>query len=118
MIFDIDLMLTGRDNRKAVVEIKYYRTRKPSRIMLERAIKRIKLIGERISIKNQILVVGLPIDNNLKAKLSYDYNIKIVDSNNLLFLIDDNEELLNKFYDLMKDISIEVKEKRKLRKLI
>lgn len=115
--YEIDLILTNNKSKKIVVEIKYYRTRKPNKSMLERAIKQVKNVAEYVNIKNQMLIIGMPIDNKLKTELQNCYNIKIVDSNNLLFLIDNNETLLSEFHDLMSDIPREVQDKERVEKI-
>lgn len=104
--YEIDIILKN-ENKIIAVEVKYYRTRKPSKSMLEQAIKKIKLFTEDLNIERQMLIVGMPIDNKIKTDLSINYDIEILDSNNLLFLINDNEELLHKFRVLMSDITSE-----------
>jgi hypothetical protein len=115
--YEVDLILTNNNGKKVMVETKYYRTRKPNKAMLEIPIERIKRVGKDINIDDQMLIIGMPIDNKLKAELSDAYNIKIVDSNNLLFLINDNAELLSKFNDLMSDIPSEVQDKEKVEEI-
>lgn len=80
MIGEIDLILTNQNGKRIAVEIKYYRTRKPSKGMLEQAINRIKVVARKTNIENQMLIIGIPIDSKLKTELSNYYNIKIVDS--------------------------------------
>lgn len=117
IFYEIDLILSDINSEKIAVEIKYYRTRKPNKGMLVKAIEKIKIVAEHVNIKNQMLIIGMPIDNNLKTELSRAYNIKIIDSNNLIFLIDGNEELLSNFRDLMSDIPNEVKEEEEVEEI-
>ncbi|EAZ84558.1 restriction endonuclease [Lysinibacillus fusiformis] len=107
---EIDLILTNKNGKRSAVEIKFYLTRKPSKNMLEKAIRQIKGTSQIFNIENQVLIIGLPINNKLKTDLSKEHSVHILDGKNILYLIENNDFLLRKFNDLMQDIPNDVQD--------
>lgn len=107
---EIDLILTNENGKRSAVEIKFYLTRKPSKNMLEKAIRQIKRTSQIFNIENQVLIVGLPISNKLKTDLSKEHSVYILDGKNIIYLIENNDFLLTKFNDLMHDIPTDVQD--------
>jgi hypothetical protein len=102
--YGLDLILSNNRGKKVGTEIKFYRTRKPTRIMIEKAIIKLKESTDKYQLDNLILIIGMPLEVELKNKFKLLHNIIILDSNNLLYLIDDNEHLKNKLINFLYDL--------------
>ncbi|HAU33137.1 MAG TPA: hypothetical protein DCW76_02005, partial [Lysinibacillus sp.] len=107
---EVDFVLTNKKGTKIAVEIKFYITRKPNKIMLEKAISKIKIKSQILNIENQVLIIGAPLDTRIKIDLTEKHKVHILDGNNILYLIENNALLLSKFNNLINDIPTEVQD--------
>ncbi|MBO1514080.1 restriction endonuclease [Metabacillus bambusae] len=106
-----DMILTRKDGKKVAIEIKFYRTRKPNKSMLLKAIKVAKDAAQELNIENAVIIIGMPLENSFKEELKEDFDIHIIDSKNLMYLTKDNDilrtKLINLLYDIPQDIPVE-----------
>jgi hypothetical protein len=101
-------LIVEKDNKQAVIEIKFYKTTKANYSLLKKAISQVKMYGEYYKISNQILIIATTIDEELKHKLESDYKVIILDSKNLLYLLKDDDKLLIEYKNLLSDTSINI----------
>ena len=101
-------LIVEKDNKQAVIEIKFYKTTKANYSLLKKAISQVKMYGEYYKISNQILIIATTIDEELKHKLESDYKVIILDSKNLLYLLKDDNKLLIEYKNLLRDTSINI----------
>lgn len=101
-------LIVEKDNKQAVIEIKFYKTTKANYSLLKKAISQVKKYGEYYKITNHILIIATTIDEDLKNKLESEYKIIILDSKNLLYLLKDDDELLVEYKNLLSDTSINI----------
>ncbi|AWK51066.1 hypothetical protein DIC82_08585 [Clostridium beijerinckii] len=96
-----DLIISSNKSEKCIVEIKMYITRKADYGILKQAALQLKFYGEIYNIKRQLLIVGSPIDEKLKVNLEEEFQIKIYDSKNLMFLSKVDDSLYMRFKGIM-----------------
>lgn len=108
---EIDLTISKGKDFKAIIEIKSYRTRKASLPMLEKAIKQLLALSQLTQINNLILIVSSTVDNKVKEALSSEYGIVIIDSKNLLYLINGHNALTEQYLSIINDIPNEICDK-------
>lgn len=112
---EIDLIVTNDDGKEFAAEVKFYRTRKPTKSMLVTAAIRLKEAVRLLNsnIDNLLVIVGMPIESKIKEEIKKDYDVLVFDSNNLFDLIEFDEtlkkRLQNLMYDLPSDIQVEYK---------
>ncbi|MFW2607656.1 hypothetical protein [Aliarcobacter butzleri] len=80
-----DLILE-KNNNKAIVEIKLYRTRRPHIKDIERVFIQINRIKNIIPNAQLIAIFGNKIEVSIKQLAKKEYNILILDADNLLYL--------------------------------
>ncbi|APH25027.1 hypothetical protein FDF15_06045 [Clostridium botulinum] len=108
--YEVDLILTDLNKCKFIVEVKFYRSTKPTKTMLKKSIERIKNIGKSIGIENYILLIGMPVKNKLREEIENEYSVYVMDSDDLFYLIDGDEELNKKYVSLMNDVLVDINE--------
>lgn len=99
-----DLIISNNKAEKCIIETKMYITRKADYGILKQAALQLKYYGKIYDIENQLLIVGSPIDETLKANLEDEFQIKIYDSKNLMFLSKVDDSLYMKFKGVMSNI--------------
>lgn len=105
---EVDLIITNTENEKILVEIKIYATRKVNYGILKKACLKLKSSEEIWNVKKQLLVIAGTIDEQLKCDLEKDFQLKVYDSKNIIYLIKENERLYKKYKELMSDIPDEI----------
>lgn len=83
--FEFDLLLE-KNNNKAIVEIKLYRTRRPYIKDIERVFIQINRMKDIMPNAQLIAIFGNKIENSIKELAKKEYNILILDADNLLYL--------------------------------
>ncbi|PAO69280.1 restriction endonuclease [Bacillus sp. X2(2017)] len=112
-----DLIVTDQLGKRAIVELKFYRSAKPSVTMIINSIEKLEQLYSKDYIV--ILVVSIPLDRNvesLKVKLTSS-NIIIIDGNNLLYLSDGNIDLTKRLRGILKDSPDNLYETYQMKKL-
>ncbi|WP_406652135.1 restriction endonuclease [Bacillus cereus] len=97
-----DLIVEDNLGKKASVEIKFYRSAKPSPAMIIKSIEKLSLNVNKNDLA--ILVVNIPFERifeSLKNKISSE--IIIIDGNQLLYLADGDIELTKRLQGALKD---------------
>lgn len=102
---EIDLLVTNKDKVKTIIEIKFYRTVKPNFSMLKKAFNQLERIQRITNYKNMVLMLALPIDDNLRKKVETDSDIKIIDGIDIYNKILNHHSLLEKFKLLMSSVT-------------
>ncbi|WP_139891379.1 restriction endonuclease [Bacillus sp. D386] len=108
--FGIDFILETRQIERVAVYVKFYLTKQPSKVMLRKSLFSLKESATKIGVIKNIFIVGCPLDKEIKFDLTKEFpNTSILDSNNLLFLINNDVELIDRFYRLMNEILFDVR---------
>ncbi|MEI5948009.1 restriction endonuclease [Bacillus albus] len=103
---EVDLIVTNDNGKEFAAEVKFYRTRKPSKNMLVTAAVRLKTAAKSLdtNVDNLLLIIGMPIENKMKEEIKKEYDVLVIDSNNLLALTGSNESFKIRLQNLMYDV--------------
>ncbi len=91
-----DLFLE-KDNFKIVVEVKYYKTTKPRKQNLLRAIEILDKHYEHLQANKKLLIIGNHVDSELKSDILSMNDVEVLDLGNLFYLFKKYEDLNEKF---------------------
>lgn len=107
-----DLFLK-KDNFKIIAEIKFYKTSKPRRQHLIRAVEQLNRYHTELEANKKLLILGNNIDERLKDDIKRENDVEILDLGNLLYLFKPYENLNNEFLTFINNkiiIEEEIKE--------
>ncbi|MRC18367.1 hypothetical protein GH866_22495 [Bacillus thuringiensis] len=101
----IDLIVTNECGKKVAAELKFYITRKPTKAMIVNAAVRLKEAVKALNLKidNLLVIIGMPIEIKIKEQIKEEFDVLVIDSNNLFDLAGDDESLKSRLQNLLYD---------------
>lgn len=105
---EVDLFTKNLNNEIIIIECKFYRTTRPTYNTLKQAVQRIIKLKNEIEYHHAILIIATTISNELRLQIQNEFDIIVLDNRNILWLIKDNNYLLNKYQVLMADLSEDI----------
>lgn len=84
--YGVDAIIENQANRKAIVEIKYYRKESIPFSFIKQALYKLQQSSYKLEAFNLVLIVSIKIDQNYKNEVREKFKINILDIENLLYL--------------------------------
>lgn len=100
LLRECDLILE-KDGLKIVVDVKFYKTKKPDRINLEHATRQLDKTAEQFNTPNKLLIINCKLDSKFINEIKETYKLEILTSENLLYLSKESTELYNEFLSII-----------------